>query len=99
MSTVSQKRPTTVPRISTENFPTRAEVLYLRMFAKLSRQLGRPPSFAELSEALGLTSRNGCQTLMRKLEAKGLISACTLTKTKGVVTKHQRVTAAGERWL
>lgn len=98
MSTAAQKRPTN-PRISTENFPTKAEVLYLRMFARLTRQLGRPPSFAELSDGLGLASRNGCQTLMRKLEKKGLLSPCTLTKTGNVTTKHQRVTAAGERWL
>jgi len=93
------KRPVTLPRMNPENIPSEGQVLCLRAFARLKNRLHRVPSLAEISEEMQLTSRNGCQTHMRILEEKGLITPCTLVKTKGVITKHQDVTKAGLQWL
>lgn len=93
------KRPVTLPRMSTENLPTEGQVLCIRAFARLKNRLRRVPSLAEISEEMELTSRNGCQTHMRILEEKGLITPCTLVKSKGVIVKHQDVTRAGLQWL
>ncbi len=97
----TSKRPVTLPRISAERLPTAAQLTCLRAFARLAKQPSRSsaPTLPEISAAMGLSSPNGCQTHMRILEEKGLVSQCTLVRVKGVVVKHQRVTAAGERWL
>ncbi len=94
------RRPITLPRISPARLPTASQLICLRVFARLCRQVSRTsaPTLPEISAAMGL-STNGCQTHMRILEEKGLVTQCTLVRVKGVVVKHQRVTAAGERWL
>ncbi len=96
----SPRRPITLPRISPERIPTAGQLTCLRAFARLAKQPWRTsaPTVPEISAAMGL-STNGCQTHMRILEEKGLVTQCTLVRVKGVVVKHQRVTAAGERWL
>jgi SOS-response transcriptional repressor LexA len=95
------KRPITLSKMPNGRIPNESQRRCLRVFARLSRQVNRTsaPTLEEISMALGLTSKYGCQSAMRGLEEKGLITSATLTKVKGVVTKHQRVTAAGERWL
>ncbi len=95
----SAKRPITLSRIPLKNMPTQSQALCLRTFARLKDRLGRVPTFAEISEAMGLATVTGCQKHMRLLVEKNLLTPRTIIRTGDVITIQQSVTAAGERWL
>lgn len=74
-------------------FPTTAQLECLRVFARMTEQLGRDPTVRELSAEMGF-SEMGAQGHLRQLEAKGYIETVTVTIVRG-----RKLTPVGKKWL
>jgi len=75
------------------DLPTSRQLDALQAVVRLTTELGRPPSYAEMGAALKL-SRTAARDLLLSCEGKGLAENREVVDLSG-----WRVTAAGKKWL
>jgi len=86
-----KKTPTRPAPPASDRLPTERQRECIRAIARLTKKLGRPPSYEQIGAELGIT-KPGAQTLVRYCEERGFVVAQrTIVKLL--------VTAEGERWL